>query len=384
MFSSFIFTIFEILTKNQIMKTIPNTIYFDGESSNFRTISIRMESTQLVLLDENFTPILAVKPTEINLNNSSFTKKEVKLFFSSNPEKMLWFRNSEDSKLIIKWLNSHDLKTKIYGSYFTPTIFGIFGSLIFLSILFYLSIPFLSGIIANHIPIETEKKLGETFLQQMLNKDGTEIKSSLLDSANMIFTQYIDSKEIPITIYIVDSKIVNAFSLPGGNLVVYTGMIEKLNSAESYYALLGHEIGHTANRHVLKGIIQNSVVLIGFSLLFGDASNVLAGFGSQLTTLSYNRDAEREADLYAIEQLRENHFTAKGLVELFEALKKQGDLPESLEFMSTHPVTEERLGEAKKIVSEQSDLKEMPEELKIAWNKIKNETEGKKVIPHSN
>lgn len=366
------------------MKTIPNTIYFDGESSNFRTISIRMESTQLVLLDENITPILAVKPTEINLNNSSFTKKEVKLFFSSNPEKMLWFRNSEDSKQIISWLNSHDLKTKIYGSYFTPTVFGIFGSLIFLSILFYLSIPFLSGIIANHIPIETEKKLGETFLQQMLNKDGTLIKSSILDSANIVFIQHIDSREIPITIYIVDSKIVNAFSLPGGNLVVYTGMIEKLNSAESYYALLGHEIGHTANRHVLKGIIQNSIVLIGFSLLFGDASNVLAGLGSQLTTLSYNRDAEREADLYAIEQLRENHFSAKGLVELFEALKKQGDLPESLEFMSTHPVTEERLEEAKKIVSEQRDLKEMPEELKIAWNKIKNETEGKKAIPHSN
>ncbi len=353
------------------MKTISNAIYFDGESSNFKTVSVRIESTQLVLLDGNFSGIIAINTKEINLSNSSFSKKEVKLYFGSSPEKMLWIRFPDDAQTIIKWMNSIGLKTKMYGSYLTPAVLGIVASLIFIATLFYFSIPFLSGIIADRIPIETEKKLGENFLGQMLTKDGTEIKSAELDSANLVFTNYIDSKEIPISIYIVDSKIVNAFSLPGGNLVIYTGMIEKLNSPESYYALLGHEIGHSAKRHVMKGLIQNSVVAIGFSLMFGDASSVLAGLGSQLTTLSYNRDYEREADLYAIEQLERNHFSAKGMVELFDALKKEGDLPGSLEFLSTHPVTEERLAEAKKIVSEQRDLKEIPEEMKAAWEKIK-------------
>ena len=359
------------------MKTIREAIYFNGESSNFQTVSIRLESIQMIMSDSNFNTILTIRPQDINLSNSSFTIKEVKLYFGSNPEKMLWIRTHESSGEIMSWLNSNGLKTNIYGSYITPTVLGVLGSIVFFSILFYLSIPLLSGVIADHIPIETEKKLGESFLQQMLSKEGSLIKSSALDSANVLFANHIESRGIPITIYIIDSKIVNAFSLPGGNLVIHTGMIEKLNSPESYYALLGHEIGHTANRHALKGVIQNSVVLIGFSLLFGDASNVLSGLGTQLTTLSYSRDAEREADLYAIDQIEKNHYSAKGMVELFDALKTEDGLPGSLEFMSTHPVTDERLENARKVVSEQGGVKGMPEELKDAWKQIKSFTEKK-------
>ncbi len=158
------------------MKTISNAIYFDGESSNFKTVSVRIESTQLVLLDGNFSGIITIKTKEINLSNSSFSKKEVKLYFGSSPEKMLWIRFPDEAQTIISWMNSVGLKTKMYGSYLTPTVLGIFASLILIAALFYFSIPFLSGIIANRIPIETEKKLGENFLGQMLTKDGTEIK----------------------------------------------------------------------------------------------------------------------------------------------------------------------------------------------------------------
>lgn len=357
------------------MKTIQNAIYFNGISSSFNEISIRVENIKLVLLDSDLNLLSEIHPFQINQKISVFSKSDFKIYFGENPEKMIWIRNKKDAQILLDWLNNFKIKPTSVHHYFTPTVLVTLGIIAAILFSIYLSIPLLSGLIADQISIETENKLGKNFLEEMLNKNGEQIHSETLDSLNQIFIQSIDSKEIPVKIFVVKSNLVNAVTLPGGNIIVYTGMIDKLNSAESYYALLGHEIGHAAHRHVMKGIVQNSFILIGFSFLFGDVSSLLGQAGAEITTLSYNRDYEREADLYAIEQLNQHHISIQGMVDLFNELKKENDLSSELEFISSHPITEERLKKAQEFLTTQKNVQKTPVELTDAWMRIKEESQ---------
>lgn len=119
----------------------------------------------------------------------------------------------------------------------------------------------------------------------------------------------------------------NAFALPGGTIVVTDQLLETLPNINEITAVLAHEAGHVANNHGVRNIIQATGVAATLSAIIGDVSwlaeSILITAPTVLQQTAYSRDLEREADLFAYQQLQaidiEPSCLGAGLSHLVEA-----------------------------------------------------------------
>lgn len=154
----------------------------------------------------------------------------------------------------------------------------------------------------------------------------------------------------PFELKVYDIDIVNAFALPGGRVVLTKKLIETAETPEEVAGVLGHEIGHVYHRHAEAQLVR----AMGIELLLKIASgggDTMSGLAGLLAILRYSRDAEREADSFALAAMTKAAIDPMGLKHFFETVKKlHGDKGSGgglfgtmSDMMSTHPVTDERI-----------------------------------------
>jgi len=113
----------------------------------------------------------------------------------------------------------------------------------------------------------------------------------------------------------------NAFALPDGTIVFTDEMIRLAKDDNELLAVLAHEIGHVKYRHALRSAIQGTSIGFLVSMLTGDlsaASGALTALPVILTTMSYSRDFEREADQSALDYLHAHNIDTMSFVTLME------------------------------------------------------------------
>ncbi len=137
--------------------------------------------------------------------------------------------------------------------------------------------------------------------------------------------------------YVLDTPLINAFTLPDGRIIILRGLIDKAQDPDELAGVLAHELGHVhrrdPTREMLRGMELN---MLARSLGWGGN---LAG---QMAALSYGRKAEAAADASALRTLRAAHLRADGLSRFFTLLlgTHRGDgFPG---FLSDHPTTSSR------------------------------------------
>lgn len=133
----------------------------------------------------------------------------------------------------------------------------------------------------------------------------------------------------------------NAFALPSGQIVLTDEIVNLVEDDDAVMGILAHELGHLHRRHLLRRLIEVSTVGIVATTLFGDVSSVVANIPTVMLDMKYSRDAEREADDYAIAMLKANGIPLAKLAMVFEKLSaKVGEPPA---YLSSHPVSAERI-----------------------------------------
>jgi Zn-dependent protease with chaperone function len=145
----------------------------------------------------------------------------------------------------------------------------------------------------------------------------------------------------------------NAFALPGGTVVMLDELVVLAQNDEEILAVLAHEMGHVTERHALRQMFQASVVGLAMAWYVGDVSTILAAAPSALLETRYSRDFERRADNFAAHTLALNGIPASRLGEMLAKLeeayagkqksKKESDQASWMDYLSTHPATEERI-----------------------------------------
>jgi predicted Zn-dependent protease len=137
-----------------------------------------------------------------------------------------------------------------------------------------------------------------------------------------------------------DDATLNAFATPGGYIYVYTGLIKYLDSEEQLAGVMGHEIAHADLRHSTKALTKQyglSVLLQAATIGGGAGAGQLGEIAAGLTTLSFGRAAETEADSYSVVYMCPTSYEADGAADFFIKLNasSNGDRPPA--FLSTHP-----------------------------------------------
>ena len=139
--------------------------------------------------------------------------------------------------------------------------------------------------------------------------------------------------------HVAKTDVVNAFALPGGIIVVNTGLIDATRRPEELAGVLAHEIQHVEQRHSLQSIVKELGLRGLWLLITGDAGSTLAGSAVlQLTSLKFSRDAETQADARGFDTLVANGIDPQGMVDFFAvmAAKNAASPPP---FLSTHPAS---------------------------------------------
>lgn len=222
----------------------------------------------------------------------------------------------------------------------------VLGVLIGLGLLLWFGTDLMVEWAVARIPIEWEQKLGETVYQDFLSKE-TVLKDGPAVSAVQEMTQRLTEK-IPNNPYkfqisVVQSPVVNAFALPGGYVVVFTGLLTKAESGEEVAGVLSHELNHVLQRHGMERMVKMLGLAAVVGILLGDQQG-LTGLakqvGMELVTLKFGRAQEMEADVTGIRLLSDARIAPDGMIRFFERLSEKDK--ERVEVFSTHPMSAAR------------------------------------------
>ena len=160
--------------------------------------------------------------------------------------------------------------------------------------------------------------------------------------------------------YIVDSREVNAFAVPGGFIYVNRGLIDRTENMSELAGVLGHEIGHVVRRHTVKQMEKAQGANIGVTLacvLTNVCNSQIAQAGINIAGTAvfakFSRQDESEADVEAVNNTVRAGISPRGVVTMFEKLiaeKKSGQSAVAGWF-STHPGEEDRIVEAQALIN---------------------------------
>ncbi|WP_346320360.1 M48 family metallopeptidase [Chitinophaga sp. YIM B06452] len=202
-------------------------------------------------------------------------------------------------------------------------------------------LPWCVSRVVDQLPSSFDKELGglaRNSLHETPDKEGSQLLTQFAAQIKWDTQEKLDFT-------VVDSDVENAYSLPGGYVVVYTGLLKKLETPEQLAALLGHEVAHITHRHGVRRLCQEMGTGMLVSIALGNSGgvNLLYAKAATLHNLTYSRGYEREADISGMETLRRNRINQLGMLQLLQELQKLDGKVAIPEFIRSHPLTENRV-----------------------------------------
>ena len=222
---------------------------------------------------------------------------------------------------------------------------------------YFYGLPAVAKRVAARIPIETEQAVGQEALAWLDNSRWFKPTQLEQDRQNHIREGFDRLRSgLPLERYyrleFRDSFIgPNAFALPGGTIVITDDMVHAAETVDEVVAVLAHEIGHAELRHTMRRVLQDSAVAVVAATLTADAASLsvaVAGLPALLAQAKYSREFEAEADDFAFKLLKRHHRSPMAFATLMERLaNKHDEDKQAFAFISTHPVTAERVRRAR-------------------------------------
>ena len=227
----------------------------------------------------------------------------------------------------------------------------------------YFGVPALAEKIAPLVPAAVERKLGDAVDMQVrgmldTRKSGAAFECGAVASEKpgraaldkiVLRLERVAGLPSPLRSFVVRRNEANAFALPGGQIYVFRGLIEKAGTADEVAGVIAHEIGHVAHRDGTKAVLQAGGLSFLFGMLLGDFVGGGAVVIAAKTVLqsSYSREAETAADAYAAELMRKAGGNGRALATM---LAKIGGATEpGMKILLDHPETKARIAAINKI-----------------------------------
>ena len=214
----------------------------------------------------------------------------------------------------------------------------------------------IARVIARELPPDLEGKLGASaFAQVTIDKtlvESPELKDQL-DQLLAPLLEVLPSSRYTFQFHILDDSRLNAFAMPGGYVVLHSGLLLKADAPEEILGVVAHEIAHVTEQHSMRNIIESAGLFLIVQSFFGDLSGLAAIVtegGAGLLQQGFSRSFEEEADDVGLRYLVQAGVQPHGLVDfLNKILEKQnktivGKAMENLSWLSTHPATNDRIG----------------------------------------
>lgn len=220
----------------------------------------------------------------------------------------------------------------------------------------------------THVALNTEqeKLLGLQSYQQVLREEQTVDAGSDLEMVRTVAGRLSRAtgaagKSFDWAVSLVRSPQVNAFCLPGGKIVVYTGILPVAKTDAGLATVMGHEMAHATNRHGSERLLQQKATqtfMTGVQFSIGDMSYEqrraimgAIGAGAQYGILMpFSRDHESEADAVGLLYMARAGYDPREAIAFWERMEQSSGRGAPPEFMSTHPSHGTRIAQLRKLL----------------------------------
>ncbi len=195
----------------------------------------------------------------------------------------------------------------------------------------------IAGALAERIPLEQEIALGKQAFASMRPSLDLQDSGPAYDAVSSLGTRLTQGSRYAYEFHVAKDDTLNAFAMPGGIIVVHTGLIAATARPEELAGVLAHEVQHVEQRHSLKGAFKQMGLRGLWALLSGDIGSGIVGQAAVgLTSLQFSRSDESSADAKGLETLIAHGIDPRGMADFFATMQKQsGAKPPAL--LSTHP-----------------------------------------------
>lgn len=229
-------------------------------------------------------------------------------------------------------------KTLVQGFITVILFFGLWFSLSQINFVSFFKIEERSATI--------EHKLGDMIWDNIAHSENVITNDSITNALDKLLKPICDANNIDrnsLKIHIVEKDEVNAFALPNNHLVVYTGLITDCKKQEALQGVLGHEIAHIQNNHVMKKLSKE----IGLTVILsastgGKGGQVLQQIFQTLSSTAYDRTLEKEADITSVDYLLKANINPEPMADFMYELAQKEQMPNAFSWIATHPESEER------------------------------------------
>lgn len=226
-------------------------------------------------------------------------------------------------------------------------------------------VPLLADSLANYIPRAGERALGEATFSQIREAlaetefaplalcerpEGRAALQTMIEKLTVPL-----NLEQPVSVFVLNHEMVNAFALPGGFVVLFRGLIEAAEGPDEVAAVLAHEIGHVVSRDPTRHALRSAGSIGVLGLLFGDFAGGAAVLflTERLISAQYSQGAELAADKFAFDALENADVSPAAVGDMFERLRaKYGDRDGVVAHFLTHPTLTERIDAARAAATE--------------------------------
>jgi predicted Zn-dependent protease len=207
--------------------------------------------------------------------------------------------------------------------------------------------------VGNWYSVEKQVAMGRSFAQQVESQVKLVNDPVVTEYVNRIGQNLVRNSDaqVPFTIKVIDSDVVNAMALPGGFFYVNSGLVLAADEEAEVAGVMAHEIAHVAACHAAREMSRaNLMQMASIPLIFvggaiGYAGYEAAGIGGMFGILKFSRGFEAEADYLGIEYMYRAGYDPSAFVSFFEKVqamekKKPGTLAKAFD---THPQNADRI-----------------------------------------
>jgi beta-barrel assembly-enhancing protease len=196
--------------------------------------------------------------------------------------------------------------------------------------------------LAPLIPASVERQLGASMVGDF---GGQFCHTPKGDAALAKMVRSLEREPGDLKINVANIDVLNAVALPGGNVVLFNGLVAQAKSPDAVAGVLAHEIGHTREHHVMEGMLRQ----LGMAVVLSGTSGNAGGMLNDVLSLSYGRDAETEADTHSIKSLANANISPIATADFFDRLSREtgekdmkGNAEKIAVYMSSHPMSKLR------------------------------------------
>jgi len=229
---------------------------------------------------------------------------------------------------------------------------------------------------------DDQKKVGDQAAQQVLQKY-PEVHDARARHFNEIGQRLVhglsasDRNTWDFRFHVLDSKEVNAFALPGGNMFMFTGLYKLLSTDDALAGVTGHEMTHVRLQHWAKASTKQQERAAGIGLLLGifhagRAAQTIAGLADSAIGLKFSRSEEDQADQGGLENMVMSGYNPQGMIQLFQALEKVSGNGGGLggSFLSDHPLTSDRINHTQQRIAAMKSQRNFPPLTPLNYNRL--------------